>query len=132
MTTSKNLWSDQIGVVIEDTIPKIILVEQANYLSEMTNDKLVGEVRSKSLKSGASESMIVHDFDIVSPSLGNYTFTLFSVKHKIQMYPMAINFALSEDDVFTVNNEEEFENMLSKIMTHKSTVKAINGLLAQS
>jgi len=98
----------------------------------MTKNKLVGKVYSKSFKNSGEESAIVHDFDIVSPSLGNYTFTLFSVRHKIHMYPMSINFTLSEDDVFTVNNEAEFEDILSKIMTHKSTVDAINGLLAQA
>jgi len=131
MTTSKNLWSEKIGRA-DMKVPKTILVEQANYFNEMTKNKLVAKVNSNHSMSRMGENSIIHDFDIVSPSLGNYTFTLFSVRHKIQMYPMAINFTLSEDDVFTVNNEEEFENMLSKIMTHKSTVNAINGLLAQS
>ncbi len=130
MTTSKNLWSDEIGQATLK-VPKTILSEQATYFNEMTKNKLVAKINSKhSLYSG--ENVIVHDFDIVSPSLGNYTFTLFSVRHKIQMYPMSINFSLSEEDVFTVNNEEEFEDILSKIMTHKSTVNAINGLLAQA
>ncbi len=132
MTTSKNFWSDKIGQA-DMKVPKTILVEQANYFNDMTKNKLVAKVNSThSINSKDFDGTIIHEFDIVSPSLGNYTFTLFTVGHDIDMYPLSISFNIGESHFFEVVTEEEFEKALSKIMTHKSTVNAINGLLAQS
>lgn len=87
MTTSKNLWSDEIGHATIK-VPKTILVEQANYFNEMTKNRLVAKVHSKHVLNKEGDNVIAHDFDIVSPFLGNYTFTLFSVIHGINMYPI--------------------------------------------
>jgi len=112
-------------------VPKTILVEQANYFNEMTKNRLVAKVHSKHILNNKGENVIVHDFDIVSPSLGNYTFTLFSVKHTVEVYPVYVASNLDEF-TFADIQEDKFEETLSAIMNSKKTVDAINGLLAQA
>jgi len=130
MTTSKNLWPNEIGRATTK-VPKTILVEQANYFNEMTKNRLVAKVHSKHILNNKGENVIVHDFDIVSPSLGNYTFTLFSVKHTVEVYPVYVASNLDEF-TFADIQEDKFEETLSAIMNSKKTVDAINGLLAQA
>jgi len=130
MSNSKNLWSKRIG---QETVkaPKTFMVEQANYFNEMTKNKLVAKVESYQRKRG-EKNYLVHEFDITSPTLGNYNFTLFYIEHDISMFPLTLRFSLVDHNPISVNSQSNFEESLEGLMNHKDTINAINGLLAQA
>lgn len=124
---SKNFWPSEIGTQ-KMVVPKTMLVEQANFFNEMTKNRLVAKVNTRRVSSRMDG--FVHEFDIVVPTLGNYTFTLFSVKHDLGIYPLEIDFDLAGTEYPKVG-EKEFESTLKEILTSKKTIDTINGLMAQ-
>lgn len=136
MANSNNLWPKDIGKE-SVVVPKTILVEQAQFFNELTKNKLVAKVNSAQYTNEEGNHVLAHEFDITAPSLGNFTFTLFKAIHNLSIYPVKIEFLLEhmsgwEIDKEQVSNETEFIDTLKKILSHQSTVKSINALLAQA
>jgi hypothetical protein len=127
MENPRNFWPE-LGAQKMD-VPKALMVEQANFFNEMTKNVLVAKVRTRTAFEGTI-SLFYHEFDISVPSLGNYTFTLFTVKHGIDLFPVEIYFDLNGDNMGEFE-ASEFDAALKSILTNKRTVDAINGLLAQ-
>lgn len=122
MADKKNLWPE--FKVEKINLPKNILVEQADFITEMTNKNILGKI-STTNQSGS----IYHSFRLQVPALQNYTYYLFSVKHDpILIYPLTINW---RDSFIPVPNESEFLTALEQIFKHESTQKVVSSILAQ-
>ena len=125
-----NLWPKDLGSNATITMPKEILLQQANFLSEMAKNIIVGEVRSNQGVSG-NEKVIVHELIVKAPSIGNYQFTLLRVMHNYNIYPISVFDALKEEDLQAAT-EEEFIAILAEVFNSSQTKNAITGLIAQS
>lgn len=131
MKNSENLWPKDLGSNAM-TMPKEILLQQANFLSEMTKNIIVGEVRSsQGVLADSEEKVIVHELLVKAPSIGNYQFTLLRVMHNYTIYPISVYDTLKEVKV-DATTEEEFVKILTDIFNNIQTKNALNGLIAQS
>src|ERR1700687_5599457 len=95
MSIPENFWpADLLSNKI--AMPKTLLLEQAAYLSERTNNQLVGEIKTvqgtkMTTTTSTGIAMLSHEFIIKAPALGNYQFTLLNVNHEaINIYPLTI------------------------------------------
>ncbi len=102
--------------------PKAIMNEQASGLKAKTQGKLYARVTQTS-----SLSQIILNFQIVSPVMGNYKFSLFYVKHTIEGYPLTLVYDREE---FIINNEEEFIERMRIIFNLEDTISKISTLMS--
>lgn len=123
--SQRDLWPTNISVLPDLRTPVSILREQASLLGEKTSNLVEGEVRSQ----GDKNSQFVHTFFLIAPALDNYRYPLFTVTHKVELYPLSINFS---NVGVHVNQEEDFIEQLKKIFSDERTMKVIQALIAQS
>ena len=136
-----DLWAEDIGITTVKT-PVAILKEQASLLGRKTQNLVIGEVISSSQE--AEEPRITQRFNIKAPALGNYRYNLFSISHGIDVYPLAMSVENSiVSELFNSNlisgshnpriirSEEEFLDILNKILKSKRTKQVVHALLAQ-
>ena len=132
---SKNLWGNLAELQTVRT-PRTILLEQAQYLSEETQGKLIGSVveinhdLSRALVNPLAEKMFYIEFRIKVPALNNYTYTLFSVEHGINLYPANICVEVHPEPI-VCNNEEAFEEKLQHFFQSKYVRDILGKLISQ-
>lgn len=135
-----SLWGD---IMPKDTnSPKRILEEQAEILSQITNNKLKGEIRTSShtifenpfitqLSEDSNSKFITHSFFINAPFI-NYSFELLNVTHSLlQVYPLIIKRPNSYEEILC-NDEIDFVSKLGSIMQSTENRKIIQSLIIQS
>lgn len=96
-----NLWNLKDINKKVDSSPNLILEEQAKYFEKAVKDVLYAKIINTKLKNndGIQEYKLATSFNIVSPTLDNYTYTLFTVYSNPESnYPLSIS----------VNNNEEY------------------------
>jgi hypothetical protein len=79
-------------------------------------------------------------FFLEAPALDNYTYRLFSAAYNVNLYPVrlsvdqdiALDLHVSDGDDLIAASEEDFKQLLSKILGSQKTRKVINALLSQS
>lgn len=131
MEKIKNLWPDDLGN-IKITMPKEILIQQGNYISEMTKNLILAEVKTdQSVLQGTDEKVMVHRFTLKAPTMGNYSFNLLRVMHNFSIYPVTVWNGLTEVKTIA-NNEEEFMAVIASIFSSNETRNAISSMIAQS
>lgn len=128
METPQNLWPSEIGQLI--IVPKTVLVQQANFFNERTKNQLVAKVDSHTVVDYFQRRTIEHHFDIKAPSIGNYTFTLFTATHSMELYPVQLWSDLLKQS-WEAGNEDQLLLAMKEIFNDIKTITAINGLLAQ-
>lgn len=102
--------------------PKSILKEQADLLSQKTNNVLKGDIGSVSQQSETTVG-----FSITSPFLNNYRYQLFYVKfNPATLYPVFL------DGYGSCNDEADFVQKVKEILSAPTTIKIINSLYSQS
>ncbi len=135
-----NLWNlNDIDKKVSNS-PNLILVEQAKYFEKSLKEVLYARISNTTLK--ASELLdykLATNFSIVSPTLDNYTYTLFTVYSNPESnYPLGIsvntnNYNIDILDVdYTCNNETEFIDKLSEILSSEKTTEIITVLYSKS
>jgi hypothetical protein len=149
--TIPNLWSDDIKVDI--LTPLVILRSQAGLLGQMTRGLLEAEVSTVTSDTG----VVQHHLDLIAPAL-RYRHRVLAVKHSRELvYPVAVEAecfqpkpkswttgeipAPSKPSSFPVdpedgrpkaNTEQEFIDLVSKVL-HSSEVRSIiQSLIARS
>jgi len=80
-----NLWPAEIEVA-EITPPVTILHQQAEMLGQLTNNKVLGDVR---VRDGEGD-VFTYDFYIAAPALNNYRYKLLTISYSIDLYPVTI------------------------------------------
>jgi hypothetical protein len=125
--TIPDLWPE-----IEQTqvVPPVaILREQAALLGKKTNHLLEGRVVTSTNISGG----FTHSFDIVAPTLDDYTYRLFSISHGVIPYPVETT-EKDERGYFSsvsLASEQELLDYIRKILNSDDTKKVVGSLLAQ-
>ena len=108
--------------------PRSILADQANSLSEMTKNVIVGKVYRREVPKRPDR--LYYGFDIVAPSLGNYTYNILYMEYNlIGNYPVGIIWG---DKVYEPESEVSFLSVLKDIFGDESTINIIRSLYTQS
>ncbi len=103
MATVTSLWPKDIQIKTAKA-PVAVLREQAKALGEMTNYSIHGEVIPHPIEEGT----FFYTFNIACPSLGNYRYSLLSIQHDINLYPVQIT--TSEDIYQEIQNNKEIDS----------------------
>ena len=124
--SDKNLWP-QINFEGGRT-PRSILADQANSLSDMTKNVLVGRVYRRDMPN--KPNRLYYGFEMIAPALGNYTYNILYMEYNlIGNYPVGIIWG---DQVLEANSESEFLTVLKDIFKDESTINIIRSLYTQS
>jgi len=123
-----SLWPPDLAPTVERT-PLAILKEQASQLGAATKNLLEGQVVTQVFGQG-NDRRLRHWFNIVAPSLDRYTYQLFVVSHKLELYPLDVNL-VSGRGITTLNSETEFIAYLRQVFASDETRRVIGALLAQ-
>jgi hypothetical protein len=119
----RDFWPD-IAVQGPATTPLSILKEQAAVLARKTNGLLEGHVDD--ITGGSREFRYI--FKIMAPTLDNYSYELFRVRHGVLRYPVRIEGQLQDTELKT---EQEFVDALKHVLSSDETIRVISALLAQ-
>ena len=116
-----NLWDLKDIDRKASNSPNSILEEQAKYLKKNVNDILYAKITNIRLKDFIeSDYKLATNFSIVSPTLDNYIYVLFTVYSNPESnYPVVIFLNGNKDYIdidHICNNEEEFIDKLSNIL----------------
>jgi hypothetical protein len=124
--TSKNLWGDLRNFETIRT-PKAILEEQARYLTDATGGLLVGNVDPRA----QSPSAFAYDLDVQVPSLNNYVYTVLSISHDVDLYPVVIK--CSKPIVrLDCEDQQQFEVSIGSILASPEVKHVLSALVAQA
>jgi hypothetical protein len=126
MTSAKNLWGDLPDVSSVRT-PADMLLEQANELKRMTQGKLIGRVSVSRTPVGVDI-----EFDVIVPSLANYSVTILRVRHDITLFPATIYRILENNASTRTASIDEFERGLAEALTSPRTRTVVGALIAQA
>jgi len=120
-----DLWPGDFGPL--KVTPVAILREQAEFLTRKTE----GIVRGAIHTTGAEDGGFLHTFLVQVPSLGGYTYGLFTVHHGLSFYPAKILSSPVSGDL-TATSEAEFMDRLRQVLSAAPTQDVINALLSQA
>jgi len=146
--TVKSLWGE-ISPEIDVKPPKIILSEQASAITELTKGVLSGHVYEGSTKMYANSSSssfpssyhsdardaFEYSLEIHAPALNNYSITIVSVSHGIDIYPVFLQNQVTRDPVnagVLCNDEAELLAKLEHILNSPEVHRIVSSLLALS
>lgn len=133
---NQNLWDISLGEQI--ATPNYLLEKQAEFLQEITQNRLEGKVLVRENVSDSSElfdslndgQLFKLIFKIYVPTLNNFSFTLIEIEHNIiEPYPCNMYSPLLGKKFKNVG-EQEFESTLKEIFTDSKTRKTLHNLLS--
>ncbi len=129
----ENLWSKENTKNLLSEV-KQILLQQADYLGKLTNNKITATIETKVAAYQAEPDMkfFNHHFVINAPAL-KYNFVLFYVHQQFNS-EFPLNIIVSENKLLNasdIKNKQEFSQRLKLIFADKKTTELINSLLAQ-
>lgn len=143
ITMKLDLWPTDLPSESITRTPVAILRQQATLLGNKT--KNIVEARVKPPMITLPDKKFYYRFDIVAPCLGDYFYSLFTISHSIDFYPVQfdIGMAVLEDiaenlccevvDVEKIaNTEDEFIEIIKTIFAANKTRVVIEAILAQS
>jgi len=125
-TEKKNMWGDLTGLEKIKT-PTIFLREQADHLWKDTKYTVKGEVSRESTSGGRFRV----ELDIVAPSINNYRYTVVTVRHPLDVYPLTITNDVTNEE-YECKNEKTFLETLEFILSSAQVRKVISMLISQS
>ena len=121
-----SLWPTEFGTELM-TPPIGILREQAEYLGQQTQGLVLATVNTVH-----EVEMFIHHFKVVAPFLDNYTYVLFSVVHRLPLYPLEIDAPVAKKSYGNVKNEAEFRGILEGILNSEGVKQIVRALIVQS
>jgi hypothetical protein len=127
MAAKTDLW----GVIAPAQVrtPLAILREQAALLGEKTQNLVEATVATS-----VSGPQFIHRFNLVVPSMDDYTYELFTVMHGVGIYPITVHGANVVADYLggdTLATEQEFIEWLRRELSSAGTKRIVSNLLAQ-
>ena len=117
-----NLWPKFNPIEIPN--PKNAMKEQAKYLFDNTKRKIQGSVATRT-----SGENIYHTFVIIAPKLGNYRFTLFTISHSVNPFPL--DFHHNKERV-TINSIDELNKKMEEVFNLPDTIQKITTMMSVS
>jgi|HubBroStandDraft_6_1064221.scaffolds.fasta_scaffold94295_3 hypothetical protein len=126
-------WPNDIAAPPDETLPVVMLREQAALLGAKTRNLVQAEVVSEpdvlaSLSPDARPEL-VHRFLLRAPALSNYRYELFTVHQPMGLYPLKIMFG---DTRYEAASATELVELLRRIFAADPTRKVVGALVAQS
>lgn len=132
----ESLWPKDLGANLNKA-PVTILMEQASFLGEQTNNLVKATVEAE--KSYSRD--FKYAFYIVAPTLENYRYLLFDISHGVELFPVTFDLdgKIREEIKAAVGktypvaqNEQEFMEIFKAILNSNKLRNIINSILAQS
>jgi hypothetical protein len=102
--------------------PLSILREQAAALGPRTKNLVEAKVETRN-----NGGKFIHAFELVVPSLDNYTYQLFEVQHPPELYPIELR-----GKNILLTTEDSFMSWLKDPLSSAETRKIVSNLLAQA
>ena len=137
-----DLWGNLDLKSGDDKDPFAILNKQAQIFEKKVKDVLFIRLAKINISDNKSKYSLSTNFEIVSPSLDNYSYTLFTVYSRAESdYPVGIecNYLIDKkknDDILRLdhecNNIEEFIEVLKKVLQSQESKKIIRTLYNKS
>jgi len=132
MTEKINIWKN---IDFEDTKdnPLKFLKEQAELLNSNTNQILEGEVSvTEAFDKDNNEVVLVYQFYVYAPFLGNFRVNLFNVLQPNKPYPVHITDLVSKSEKVTAKDFDEFVKQIEQILKKPDTQNLLKTLYSQS
>ena len=126
MAATKDLWGELEPASLIVRTPATILKEQAAFLGAKTQNILEAVVYSENVGGGRFGLA----FDIVVPSLDNYSYRLMTIYYPMGLYPVQAN--VTGEPSVTLKTEDEFVTWLQTQLTSAETRKIVGALLSQA
>src|ERR1017187_5577244 len=126
MAAQPDLWGEIVPAAVRT--PLAVLREQAALLGPKTRNLIEATVTTSRDR---FEDVFAHHFNLVVPTLDNYTYELFRVTHGITLYPVVIPGGASTL-AQPLRSEEEFLDWLRQELSSPKTKGIISNLLAQA
>jgi hypothetical protein len=128
-----DLWPADIGGEDLDA-PVLLLRSQAALLGPKLNNLVEAKVSTETgapwdSTKGKSVPRFLHRFDLVVPTLGNYTYRLFTISHGVEQYPTRWTL---EEETGELESREELAEWLGKTLGSERTKKILRTLYAQA
>lgn len=120
-----DLWPADFGK-LDINPPVAILREQAELLSQKTQRTLVGRVLTSRYQRD-----FLHRFVLVAPSLDDYSYELFWVRHGPEMYPLQISSEVLGGGTVQCDDEKSFLARLGAVLNDERTKRIISAIRAQ-
>ena len=136
MAAHDSFWGD-LGEEVVQT-PVSIMREQAALLGQQTKNLVKARVVTRVSPIDAP-GQFIHSFNLVVPTLDNYTYELFGVSHPVDLYPVKTPpptlagrlLATASGQQCELKTEDEFVSWLRERLSSPETKKIIGNLLAQ-
>lgn len=139
METEIDLWPDLNPLVV--LTPAAMLKVQAAALSRKTNGLLQGLVETRSYN-----GEIYHQLFVVVPALENYRYTLLTVHHSPNLYPVFVDESPMDEPSkappdsllgrfkksTSLADQDAFHLWLGGALSHEKTKRVLENLLAQA
>ena len=124
----QDLWGE-ISLTEAVRTPITILREQAALLEKKTENILQGNVHVTAYGNKFRAS-----FEIIAPSLGDYSYCVLIIDYSVSMYPLRIQEDVTGRSQMPIecSDEESFIQALGEILAHPQMKKVIASLVAQS
>lgn len=121
-------------------MPDIILKEQVGLLSEKTGYELFGKATFIKVKSEDIDFKLATIFDVVVPSLDNYSKTILIMYSNPETdYPVAISVGNSYEEDYECfspkhrcNDGDEFEQAIKEILTSEPVMNTVRILYSKA
>jgi hypothetical protein len=117
MATKLDFWGEVEPLQVRT--PVAILREQAALLGTKTNNVVEAQVQS-----WVGGSDFYHSFNLVVPTLDNYTYQLFTLHHSANLYPVMSGYEQFQ-------TEDELSDWLRQRLSSTETKRIVGNLLAQ-
>ncbi|MGL5068965.1 MAG: hypothetical protein ACRC6T_14315 [Sarcina sp.] len=132
-----NLWNlKNIKSNIKNSpkVINVILEEQAKYFEKALDNVLYVSIKNTSLTENTSLTYkLATNFSIVSPTLDNYSYILFTVySNPEKNYPVMISINNDDEVEYLCKDETEFIKSLEKILGSEETTETISILYTKS
>ncbi len=128
---STSFWNNDKIDKNSSSAPLKIMVEQANSLSTITNEYLIGQVITNS----NGDKSINYCFTIIAPYLNQSRLTLFCIDQELDKeFPLNFysDYFPSSDNCSVCNDLDSFNKCLKNIISSDKVSELINGLIAKS
>jgi hypothetical protein len=110
----------------ETTPPIRFLRAQQEILSRKTNGLVEAYVSTHPMN-----NLFIHSFYLAVPSLDNYRYSVFMVRHPVHFYPLDVCNSLTSTEV-TCANEQEYVKALSDLFNSDAFKKVVVALMSQA
>ncbi len=124
----QDLWGE---LPVTETVrtPVTILREQAALLEKKTENILQGNIHI-----AASRDEFSVSFDIIAPSLDDYSYRVLTIDYPPIMYPLRVREKVTREApvIWQCGDEERFTEVLGRILSHSQIRRVVTSLVAQS